>query len=98
MNENQVKVLIIDGDPGFLEEAKTELANYFTVYSSSTGDNGLKVFTQLRPQVVIVDAGITDIPFPDLVEDLKGLDGTVLRIATSAANRNPRRGIVLINV
>ena len=55
MNENRVKVLIIDGDSGFLEEVKTELADYFTVYNSLTGGEGLKVFAQLRPQVVMVD-------------------------------------------
>jgi hypothetical protein len=88
MSGNRVKVLIIDGDSGFLEEVKTELSNYFTVYGSLTGGDGLKVFAQLRPQVVIVDAGTMDIPFPDLVEDLKGLDGAVLRIATSSDYRD----------
>ena len=83
MTEHHVKVLIIDEDTGFLEEAATELSDHFTVYTSATGGNGLKVFAQLRPQVVIVDAGISDIPFASLLDDLKGLDGAVLRIATS---------------
>ena len=64
MTEHRVKVLIIDEDAGFLEEAATELSGHFTVYTSSTGGDGLKLFAQLRPQVVIVDAGISDIPFP----------------------------------
>ena len=83
MTEHRVKVLIIDEDAGFLEEAATELSGHFTVYTSATGGNGLKVCAQLRPQVVIVDAGISDIPFASLLDDLKGLDGAVLRIATS---------------
>jgi len=83
MTEHRAKVLIIDEDTGFLEEAATELSGHFTVYTSATGGNGLKAFAQLRPQVVIVDAGISDIPFPSLLDDLKGLDGAVLRIATS---------------
>jgi hypothetical protein len=83
MTEHRVKVLIIDEDAAFLEEAATELSGTFTVYTSATGGNGLKVFADLRPQVVIVDAGISDIPFPSLLEDLKGLDRAVLRIATS---------------
>lgn len=83
MTEHRVNVLIIDEDTGFLEEVATELSGHFTVYTSATGGNGLKVFAQLRPQVVIVDAGISDIPFPDLLDHLKGLDGAVLRIATS---------------
>ena len=83
MTEHRVKVLIIDEDTGFLEEAATELSGHFTVYTSATGGNGLKVVAQLRPQVVIVDTGISDIPFASLLDDLKGLDGAVLRIATS---------------
>ena len=83
MTEHRVKVLIIDEEAAFLEEAVTELSGHFTVYTSATGGDGLKLFADLRPQVVIVDAGISDIPFPDLLDHLKGLDGAVLRIATS---------------
>ena len=83
MTQHGVKVLIIDEDAGFLEEAAAELSGHFTVYTSTTGGNGLKLFAQLRPQVVIVDAGISDIPFTGLLEDLKGLGGAILRIATS---------------
>ena len=83
MTEHRVKVLIIDEDAAFLEEAVTELSGHFTVYTSVTGVNGLKIFAQQRPPVVIADAGIPDIPFSSLLDDLKGLDATVLRIATS---------------
>ncbi|MEI7635967.1 MAG: hypothetical protein WCJ37_01565 [Syntrophus sp. (in: bacteria)] len=83
MTEHRVKVLIIDEDAAFLEEAVAEMSGHFTVYTSETGANGLKIFAQLRPPVVIVDAGISDIPFSSLLDDLKGLDATALRIATS---------------
>ena len=83
MAEHRVNVLIIDEDAAFLEEAVAELSGHFTVYTSATGGDGLKLCAQLRPQVVILDAGISDIPFPDLLDYLKGLDGAVLRIATS---------------
>jgi len=83
MTERRVKVLIIDENAGFLEEAATELSGHFTVYTSASGGDGLKVCARVRPQVVIVDAGVSDVSFPDLLDDLKGLDGAVLRIATS---------------
>ena len=83
MTEYRVKVLIIDGDTDFLVEAATELSQHFTVYTSDTGENGLKLLVQLRPQVVIVDSGISDMSFLSLLDDLKGLDGAVLRIAIS---------------
>lgn len=83
MAEHHVNVLIIDEDAVFLEEAVTELSGHFTVYTSTTGGEGLKLCAQLRPQVVIVDTGISDIPFPEFLDHLKGLDGAVLRIATS---------------
>lgn len=84
MTERRVTILIIDKDVVFLEEAVTELSGHFTVHTSAAGGDGLKMFVQLRPQVVIVDAGISDIPFPDFIENLKGLDGAVLRIALSS--------------
>ena len=83
MTEHRVKILIIDEDAAFLEEAMAELSGHFTVYTSVNGVNGLQIFVQRRPPVVIVDAGISDIPFSNLLEDMKGLDATVLRIATS---------------
>jgi hypothetical protein len=43
MTEHRVRVLIIDEDTGFLEEAAAELSGHFTVYTSATGGNGLKV-------------------------------------------------------
>jgi hypothetical protein len=84
MTEHRIKVLIIDKDVVFLEEAVTELSDHYTVFTSDTGVDGLKIFAQLRPPVVIVDAGISDIPFSSLLDDLKGLDATALRIATSS--------------
>ena len=83
MAAHRVKVVIIDGDAGFLEEAAAELSAHFTVYTSSTGEDGLKLCAQVRPQVVIADSGVTDVSFADLLTDLKGLDAAVLRIATS---------------
>jgi hypothetical protein len=83
MTEYRVKVLIIDEDTDFLAEAATELSRHFTVYTSATGGDGLKLFEQLRPQVVMVAAGIPDTPLTKLLDNLKGLDGSALRIATS---------------
>jgi len=83
MTGHLVKVLIIDEDTVFLEEAVNELSGRFMVSTSATGGKGIKVFKELRPQVVIVDTGISDIPFPRLIDELKFLDGAVLRIAVS---------------
>ena len=83
MSAHRVKVLIIDEDAGFQEEATAELSDHFAVYSSSTAGEGLKLCAQVRPQVVIADAGVADMAFSDLLTDLKGLDAGVLRIATS---------------
>ncbi|MEI6666947.1 MAG: hypothetical protein WCP29_02240 [Acidobacteriota bacterium] len=83
MSAHSVKVVVIDKDPGFLEEATAELSGHFAVYTTATAGEGLKLCAQLRPQVVIADSGMSDVTFTDFLSDLKGLDAGGLRIATS---------------
>ena len=67
MSENLTKVLVIDEEKKFLDEAKAELSTSFQVETCSTGKEGLAIFKNFNPNVVIVDNKLSDVSFTKFI-------------------------------
>ncbi len=52
----QAKIVTIDDDPDILEVLRIALeANHYEVHAASSGDEGLRVIKQVRPDLIILD-------------------------------------------
>ncbi len=85
MGQESVRVLIVDEDAAFLREAVMELSGHFSVCACPSGDHALRVYEAFRPQVVLLDGDIKDIPFTLLLEKLQERNGALQWIATSGS-------------
>ena len=55
MTQKQVKVLLVDDDPDFVEAIKTVLESKYQVITAYNGDDGLKRVVEERPDLIILD-------------------------------------------
>lgn len=53
--QKQVKILLIDDDPDFVEATKTVLESKYQVTTAYSGDEGLSKVVEERPDLIILD-------------------------------------------
>ena len=59
---NQEKILIIDGDSSFADQASVALQNSgYAVIAVKTGAEGMKAIFDVEPQLILLDVALTDI-------------------------------------
>ena len=76
-------VMIIDGDNQFLNRTKIELSSEYRVETFSSGKEALNNFRALNPCAVIIDSGIRDVLFTDILSRIEELNLNVVRVVTS---------------
>ena len=70
---SDVKVLIIEDDPVFKDYVKKILVNNgFEVLEATDGAEGLRIFREERPRILIVDIHLPDIDGLELIKRLRG--------------------------
>ena len=53
--QKQVKILLVDDDPDFVEATKTVLESKYQVITAYNGDEGLSKVVEERPDLIILD-------------------------------------------
>lgn len=84
------RVLVVEDDPRFREQLAELLGGAaFEPHLASTGQEALKTFATIRPDVCLLDLGLPDVDGEDLIRRLQGLDPgvplVVLTVATARA-------------
>ena len=95
MLEDEVTVLVIedDADIGQVLRALLGRAGY-QVVEASTGREGLRLFHQVRPELVILDVGLPDLDGWQVLERIRDMsDLPVLVLTARSAERDKVRGL-----
>jgi DNA-binding response OmpR family regulator len=93
--EDEVTVLVIedDADIGQVLRALLGRAGY-QVVEASTGREGLRLFHQVRPELVILDVGLPDLDGWQVLERIRDMsDLPVLVLTARSAERDKVRGL-----
>jgi two-component system nitrogen regulation response regulator GlnG len=68
-------LLVIDAEPDLLDSLQTSLRSAtLDVLTAGTGQDGLDLVRRLRPDAVLLDLGLKDLPGLDVVEQMRQLD------------------------
>lgn len=81
------KLLLVDDDPTIIQALRKALAGLGQLYFASTGRQALQMATQLRPDVVLLDAGLPDMSGLQVCEVLRA-DADLLEIPVLFVTRH----------
>lgn len=69
------KILIVDDDEMQLVALRTTLASEgYTVYSTADGPQGITIFRDQRPDLVLLDIGLPSMSGIEVLEELRRID------------------------
>ena len=70
-NKSQKKVLIIEDDQSLASAYRIKLSPYFSTQNAITGDEGLKVVHDWKPDLIILDLFLPGKSGQEVLKDLK---------------------------
>jgi CheY-like chemotaxis protein len=75
---NQTKVLIIEDDKAILNFIRVSLkAHDYACTEAETGKSGLKLFTTIQPDVVLLDLGLPDMDGTEVLKEIRSFSDLV---------------------
>ncbi|MBL6988744.1 MAG: response regulator [Bacteriovoracaceae bacterium] len=98
MSENFEKILAIDENRSALDEMVRHLSTDFQIRTTVSAQDARNIFKVFKPNVVIMDVGLADGSFFDLLSEFKEGDQDVVRIATSDDYNNLKSIMEAINL
>lgn len=67
------RILLVDGDPAFSDSIRFSLeAAGYQVRPAGTGKEALRLFTEFRPHLILIDAALPDIPGFEVCRKIRG--------------------------
>ncbi len=84
---DDLNILIIDDDIGFLEDAGKILSRGFNVFKAKNGREGINIFREKNIHVVLLDVKLPDLNGLEVLKELKQINGfTPVIVVTEFAN------------
>jgi len=81
----QMRILIIDDEKLIRWSLEKHLASQgYTVYSSETGEEGIRLYERFRPEIIITDNKLPGLQGIDVIKKIKSLDEDALIIFMTA--------------
>ena len=77
-------ILYIDDEVENLEAFRDEFEEYFTIYTASTGAEGIRILTRERIALVLADQRMPVMTGVEVLEQAQKIDPTILRILITA--------------
>ena len=95
MRDRGISILAIEDDADIRQLLRTLLEREgYTVSEAATGREGLRVFHQARPDIVILDVGLPDLDGWQVLERIRDMsDLPVLLLTARSAERDKVRGL-----
>lgn len=97
MQNSLTRVLVVDEDKEFLQEAMGELSGDCQVETSSTGRDALGRYEAFGPNVIILDCELSDISFAKVANQIRETDKNVIRIVLGRDYSKIERVVDAIN-
>jgi CheY-like chemotaxis protein len=93
VNTPQVRILVVDDEPGVLDMLRDLLtANGYDVMAVTTGAAALAAVPKFLPHVLLVDISMPGLSGPQVLEALRGTGSKIPVIAMSGLVRGPLAG------
>lgn len=79
-------ILIVDDDESILAALRMTLESKYLVYTASSSGQGLQLFREQTPDLILLDIGLPDISGMDLLQQIRKIDPDITVIMVSAVD------------
>jgi DNA-binding NtrC family response regulator len=80
----ETTVLVVDDDKSILTALRMTLEGEYEVCTAENGASAIRLFHELKPEVVLLDIGLPDTSGIELIERIKSIDPSVFIIMVTA--------------